>query len=474
MAALTVLAVLASVFTLASPAQAADAIPATQWSASIDNNPLLFAGPSGSVTVGCATYGTNSNLRTYSSTGALTRNIPNTVLIDGVKNCIQRPAIGKDGSIYGTPLNGPNMLAYNTGITLKWKYPTSTCGDSPPEIGADGNIYMITSLSDGVHLIGLTPEVETGKTQPAKVFDVKVPSCGVIQSYKYGIALKIGMDGVRYYSYSGKYIGQASVKDNYTPKEAIDDWGRVFVPLSSQTATARISMYNPNKNAIGWTYSLIPKTIIKELRPVTGGGVAALVVQPVMVASPTPGAPDVPASPARDEKVIIVISPQGTKQRTIPVPDFDARGDEYTSETFAVDGGTKVVVARTLAVKTGRTDPEYLNGTFIGAYDITSGTWSYQTVMKGDAAKTGGASNYVFQPTNENTSDMLLSSGTVGIVAGCTGNCASYSPKLYMVKVAGVNMENPRWNVTNTGPKTASSSIALGGSPAFRGGIRHR
>lgn len=94
------------------------------------------------------------------------------------------PVADKNGDIYGVPfgedansnwVKGPNLLAY-TGNTLKWKYPL-TCGyDTSPSyvVGANGNIYPTTRLSDGVHLIGLTPGVAASQTTPTKVLNIKI------------------------------------------------------------------------------------------------------------------------------------------------------------------------------------------------------------------------------------------------------------------------------------------------------------
>lgn len=78
-AALAALAVLASTFSIGSPARAAESIPELQWPAvntQLMNLNQLVASPKGDVTVGCYWLSpAKQDLTTYSATGVVTRKI---------------------------------------------------------------------------------------------------------------------------------------------------------------------------------------------------------------------------------------------------------------------------------------------------------------------------------------------------------------------------------------------------------------
>lgn len=189
---------LASLITFVSSgtAVAAESVPELQWP-SVTTNRYVQAtevSPNGGVTIRCNTYGQESDLVTYSSSGQIARQLDRNSMVDGTGNCIRGHATDKDGDIYGQPrgkdsngnlATGTNILAYD-GNTLKWKYPVQCAYSTTITVGADGNVYF---LSDG-RLVGVTPEVAPPSTQPKKVLDIPMSgSC-------YGLELRAFKDGI--------------------------------------------------------------------------------------------------------------------------------------------------------------------------------------------------------------------------------------------------------------------------------------
>jgi len=114
-------------------------------------------------------------------------------------------------------------------------------------VGANGTIYT-TVYNNGVHLIGLTPEAEPGTNQPKKIVDVVLPNdCSIrLQAYKDGIMAHGQLSGVpRYYSYSGKELGAATIGNIWYEKLNAD--GQLFVGkyVSGSYQSASVDMYDP-------------------------------------------------------------------------------------------------------------------------------------------------------------------------------------------------------------------------------------
>lgn len=300
---LAIAGLLASALTVVTSGTAsADTVPTLQWPAvTLATNPVesgITTSPLGDVTVGCAPSGAGSqNLTTYGSAGTITRQISRTTQVDGVANCIGNPAADKNGDIYGIPEDtttfrpGPNLLAYH-GDTLKWEYPARCGNDNPqPAVGADGNVYVIVQETGdfNVHLVGLTPDVAPGQTQPGKVLDVPVlnASCGTyIFPYKTGIMVSSfpfggGSTYPTYFSYGGKFLGVAPSSGPQLGYIMGAD-GRLFNwsinPGVPNTAT--VSSYDPFQGKWMWTTTVSTPGAAGQsvsLQPLEGGGVAALV-----------------------------------------------------------------------------------------------------------------------------------------------------------------------------------------------------
>lgn len=468
-AVLTVLAVLISILGFVSPAQAAETVPTLKWPAiGIGANAVpFFTGQDGSVTLPCTNTNGGSNTTTYSATGALVRELDRATMIDGVNTCLTSPVVGKNGDIYGMPWKmtgggyGPNLLAYS-GNTLKWKYP-ATCTSSPNQlaVGANGNIYAATSG----HLIGLTPDVATGQTQPTKVLDVTIPNdCSIqLQAYKDGLVLHGQNSGnARYYSYAGKFLGQATIGDIWAEKVNAD--GKLFVGsyVSGSFTSAKVSMYDPRTGQVTWnTIASTSGANVNSVQvfPVTGGGVVALIDEQKMISG-------IPASPTQYVKMLKVLNSSGNVTKSMELPNTYSQSGItglYNGNTWPVAAGQgKLAVVRDLYFNTGISSPRTIAGIYIGVYDIPSDSWTYQQVMKGDLTKAGGPSGYYL-----NSTQFGVTNGILHLNVRCSGNCDNYDTKMFALDIGGLSLDYPRGDVlaasTPTQP-TPVSYVALGDS----------
>lgn len=413
-----------------------------------------------------AITGQGNDLVTYNAAGQVVRTLSHTETIDGVPNCINQPVLDKGGDLYGFPYGqdtngawrfGDNLLAYD-GNVLKWKYPIA-CGSNDREVvvGADGNIYATTYASDGVHLIGLTPEVAAGQSQPAKVLDVDIPDDCSIQLYAYkgGIMLHGQSSGnARYYSYSGNYLGQATIGDVWYEK--INASGQLFVGhyVSGSFTSASVSMYDPFTDKVVWTASASTSGAnVRSIRvfPLTSGGVLARIREQKMTSD------GVPASPEEYVDTLVTINAAGQKVRSTVLPNQN--GDLTFANTYVIgDSSGKAVVMRNVQVPTQVSWPSTVPAIAIGVYNPGTGSWDYQEVMQGDATSNDpyGFFNNMYSMVP------LIANDTVFVTANCSGDCNSVSNRLYAVQVTGLGMDYPRGAVLTTPP--LKPYVALGDS----------
>jgi lysophospholipase L1-like esterase len=482
---LSLLSLLASLMVLipSGVANAAESIPTLQWPSvtigATDSSPVTS--PNGDITVPCQPGSSGSDLVTYSATGQQVRQIDRTTVIDGVPNCITVPTADKNGHVYGRPYGkvgstwkfGANLLAYN-GNTLKWKYPLACSSGAPSyEVGANGNIYSTARLSDGsMRLIGLSPEVAVGQTEPTKVLDISIPTncTTILRTYKDGVVLHAQSGGhARYYSYSGKFLGQATIGSLWDEK--IDAEGRLFVSslVAGSYQSASISRYDPNKGDVRWTVSASTSGANVNditLSPLPGGAVAALITEQKMISG-------VPASPTVWVKTLVVINAAGVKVYSEQL-ESTYTGGTFGNSYLTSESGGKVVVTRELAVTTGLSNPTTVPGVAIRVFDPSNNTWTYGQGIIGDLTKSGGPSGYKLE-----SMDLIASQPVNNILyvrAECTNNCNG-SKKLFAVAVTGMGTNYPQGDVLTRSPRSSASYIALGdsfssgeGVPSFEAG----
>lgn len=467
---LALVGVVASVLTVLTPGTASAAVPTLKWSA-VTANPKyssVVTSPTGDVTVGCYDSG-SQDLTTYNSTGTVVRQISRTTTIDGVQNCITEPIVDKNGTVYGVPYGtltaggtgyGPNLLAYS-GNTLKWKYPVGCGSDRLGQwaVGADGNIYALTPG----HLIGIAPDLKAGQTQPDKVMDVSIPSdCSAhVLPYKDGIMVHGQSNGNgRYYSYGGKYLGQATIGDIWYEKMGAD--GQLFVGsrVTGSYKSAKISMYDPRKGAVAWeTIASTSGANVNDVQvyPMPGGGVAALINEQKMDVTGQP------VIPTEYVYTLVILNSNGLKVRSVTLPNTNANGDIYLTPRAYPDVNGKIVVVRDMYIKTDKSWPSQVDGISVAAYDPATNAWPYQQVMSGNALQANG-SLYGYRQNYAGSNGPVLGSGAAFVVGYCSGSCPNPGSRLYPIAISGIGMDYPRGDVLSRTARPSASYVALGDS----------
>jgi len=461
------LSALVSLLTFVSAGTAnADSAPPLQFPA-VNANPFyanIVTSPAGEVTIGCSKDGAQ-DLTTYSATGAIVRQIPRTSQIDGVDDCIQTPAVDKNGVVYGQPYSqtrgvyGPNLLAYS-GNTLEWKYPL-TCGSSGVSVsavGANGNIYALARFSDGVHLIGIAPDLAAGQTVPAKVLDIKVADdCNMtLRPYKDGIVLHGQATPVRYYSYSGAFLGETN---GNIFSEKLNAEGQLFnfSYTAGSYTSASVSMYNPATGTTAWTtVASTPGANVSQvqsLQPLPGGGVAVLLLEQKMVSG-------VPAVPTEYVYTVATLNGAGQKVRAVTYINQDGQGTKYGNIAMLADSSGKLILVRELTVPSGISYPSTIAGISISATDLSSGAVTYTGALSG----TTGASAHGYRSFYAGDNGPTTGPNTLYLMAACSGNCTDFHPKLYPITVTGIGVEYPRGAFITRAPRPSAAYVALGDS----------
>lgn len=461
---------LASLVTFVSSgtAVAAEYIPPTQWSPVKVSHAdfAVTASPSGAVAVGCAGQDDTSigNLRTYSVTGQLVRELSQTEKVDGVENCISwRPAIDKNGDLYGTPEGlkdggsygyGPNLLAYS-GNTLKWKYPTG-CSSSPASatVGADGNIYFINGSG---RLIGLTPDVAPPTTQPKKVLDAPASiSCPEsVRALKDGIAVEKN-GNVTFYSYGGANLGGPGTSAQLSyGVEQISATGRFFYSKYISSAglrSAQIYAYDYGRKQTTWT--------------ATASADGAYVYSADPFATPDGGVlvrlneketDQFGAATGNTVYTLFKLSSFGIEQWREKLPRIDASGNSYSWPGVKVDTNGKIAVIRPAKLKTS-------SGSFENAVSVAvldgGGNATYSEVIRGNLDQNAG--NATGYSTYGQTA---VAPNTLYVTARqCSGTSCYGDTKLFPLKVTGLGLDYPRGEVLAREKRPATPYLALGDS----------
>lgn len=416
-----VLIVASSVFGVVTPGMAyAAQVPMQEiWPATGRANGYTTA-LNGNMTVGCRPG--SADLTTYDQTGAVVQQIDQTQTVDGDANCVTFPAVDENGVVYGRLLN--NLVAYN-GNSLKWKYPVQ-CSTSGIAVGGDGNIYTTITESDGTHVIGVTPTVATGQTQPTKVFDVKIDGgCGVsLLPYKYGIIVRDWtVQRYYYYSYAGKFLGQP-VGTGFYAKQNAD--GRLFTYIDTLPRVFRA--FEPGQTTASWEYPVTSQSSVHTFFPLRGGG-AVLKVD------------DSSSSPTVNK--LVVLDKNGQVVRTV-VPS----GGIYR---VTVDEDGNAVILQGRSVANG-------GGIAIRLFDLSNGA------QVGDEHVLTG---YEFSP--DPVDSVWITDDTVMFqtLCGSSPNCTPWTPQVLSARINGIGYDYPRGDVitANTSAQpTPIEYVAMGDS----------
>ena len=414
---------------------------------------------------------------TYSSSGALIRQLDRTQPVDGVPNCITNPVIDRNDNLYGVPYGqnnsgswvyGSNLLAYS-GNTLKWKYPLGACSNgSKYAVGATGNIYATSYLSDGLHLIGLTPEVGAGQSQPAKILDVKVANdCSIgLFPYKDGIVLRGQNNGYEFYSYNGQLISQLRANDYWRAK--VNAAGHLFdykIVSGSNTSANVIKLDPASNNPIDkslWTTSAsTPGANVQnvQLYPLSSGGVVALIREQKMFS------PSVPATPTVYVYTLVTINTAGLRTGATTLENSNAQGT-FGAPYAAPTSDGRLAFVRDFELNTGRSYPSTIPALAVGVYNPATNDWDYQQILTGDLNKPGGPSGYAMEFSVQDSA-LAPTANTLSFLARCSGSCpyagGSVVRKLYSLAIPGIGGDYPRGAVL-TVPLPLKPYVVLGDS----------
>lgn len=474
---LSLLASFIAVTATAGTASAAESVPTLQWPAVnvAQNLDHTVTAPNGDVTVPCTGTGSGSDLVTYNSSGQVVRQLDHTSYIDGVQNCMIYPTVDKNGTLYGVPQGqlsgggygyGPNLLAYS-GNTLKWRYPAHCDNNNSPAVavGGDGNIYVTTRG----HLIGLAPDLAGGQTQPTKLVDVTIPTdCSIkLFPYKDGIMLHGQQSNALFYNYAGKSLD--SIPGQLWTEKLNKD-GRLFTysTVAGSYTSISVSAWDPRTGQTTWTTSASTSGANTNGSPnlyaMEDGGVAALITEQKMVGG-------VPASPTQWVQTVSVINSAGSKTRSFQLSSDYSNGGVTGSYdgtlTITPDNTGKLMFVRGMNLNTGLSwpNPSTVPAIYVGVYDPASDSMTYEQVMRGDLAKSGGPDGYSW---DYGANSVSIAGNTVYLMAACTNNCnGDYNTKLYAIQVSGLGMDYPRGDVlTANTPAQPSpvSYVAMGDS----------
>lgn len=477
-AVLIVLAVLGSILTtvVAIPAQAAPPAAVTQWPPVDDYYGMWNAAttsPRGDYTIGCGDpYSVGRDLTTYGITGGVTRSLDRTSKVGGVNNCLTDPITDKNGDIYGVPYGGTSILAY-TGNILKWSYPFSCPEGSaiPSVIGANGNIYAINGSG---RLIGVTPEVEAGKTQPKKILDIATNgTCSVytsaytsLRAFNTGLAVISGGKSsaamkITYYKYDGTlmdapttvFTGDGYYRMYDFPLNAA---GRLFYPTTvpvSGGRDLRISAYDPLTKTVAWTTKVLttarPDLETFKTYPLPNGG-AVIAIRG--------GTPDVNNISLR----LVTIAANGTIVRTTTYPykNADGTGSGFISYAAVDTNGSFIFVRDSWELVPSPVYSVPITRTTV--INTITGATTYDTEYR-DSADTLG-----YRATGRfGSSSLNIGLNTAYLyLKRCVDACQGYdSAALYPVKVPGLAMDYPRGAVIGLPTGTVKQNyVALGDS----------
>ncbi|WP_160169697.1 SGNH/GDSL hydrolase family protein [Amycolatopsis rifamycinica] len=441
---------------LPSVASAAESVPPLQWPPVATNGSGydLAVSTNGNVTVPCS-YTNAQDLVTYNSAGQLVQTISRNQVVDGITNCISRPVVDKNGVVYGVPVGtnyqgvtmwGPNLLAYS-GNTLKWKYPVASGCGLYPAVGANGIVYITTVVNGVQHIIGLTPDVATGQTQPTKVVDIALSETKCVYGlhpYKDGLMVEWYKDTIgneypgnpKFYSYSGKYLGQSPV--SIDPRdEAVNADGQYFATQYTWGSykSASVAMYNSRTRAVAWTTPASTSGANVQIFQLHAfqGGVVGIVNEQRMIGG-------FPATPTQYVYTIVTINSVGQKVRSVTLPYADPQGRTYGATSFSVDASGNVSVVRGGQATTA--GGSTVSTVELSIYNAVSGAWSNQTSLVGDLGGTQPNSYYF-------GGGAVTANNTLFFTATCSGGCA-YQKKLYAAKVAGLGVDYPRGEILTT------------------------
>jgi hypothetical protein len=406
------------------------------------------------------------DLVTYGINGGITRRLDGTSKVGGVNNCLTSPIADKNGDIYGMPYGGTSILAY-AGNVLKWSYPFS-CPQGytmPSVVGANGNIYAINGSG---RLVGITPEVEVGKTQPKKVLDIATKGgCASyigLRAFRTGLAVISGTgtgQRIMYYKYDGTLTVEPTTVFTEDAYYRMSDFplnaaGRLFYPTSVLTngwRDLKISAYDPATKTVAWTTKVLataqPSLNTYRAYPLPSGGVL------IAIRGAQPDVDNVSLK-------LVILAANGTIARTINYPWKNADGTGSGLISYAaVDTLGNFIFVRN-SWEDVPTSIQSVPITRISVVNTSTGAMTYDTEFRDSADTLGYRAD---GRTGSTSLSIGLNTAYVNLKR-CVRDCLGFdSVAMYPVKVPGLGMDYPRGAIIGLPTGTIKQDVvALGDS----------
>lgn len=450
--ALAAITTLSAALLVAAPASAL-AEPSVVWETSLDNGltpAQLFGHADGKVTAAAcgAPSGDAAQARTYTpgNPAGSTVEVPNN---SGPRlyACTGQSTFGKDGTLYAAGVvNGQpalKLLAYKDG-QLKWSASLpSGCDDiHAMTMGVNGNVYAVVSCNGSSRLVGYTPDVATGSTEPRVALNVAITGQAYgsvgdrLAAYGDGLVLQLS-NGFQYFTYSGSASGSKVTyrfKDTNERAIASDANGRTFYPVAAspdeQNACGNIGwgvmayIQARTPEHVAWTYALPERcTHVIAIRPLFNGGAVALLHE---YDDTTPGKRRLVGFDGNGNKTwATILGTVGDQQQIInqrfvnQTISVTVRGDVLLQQTYELNNDTSINARRVkVSLISGA------SGHTLGTKEIFGETNGY--IINGNvAAATTNGLVYV-------------------VLARCNWDYCGSDKKLYAIDFDGVDQAFPR------------------------------
>ncbi|HET9412052.1 MAG TPA: SGNH/GDSL hydrolase family protein [Candidatus Saccharimonadales bacterium] len=308
--ALTTIAILCGASLVSSPVSAvADPLvtePTVAWETSLDNGVTparMFGHMDGKVTAAAcgAPSGDASQARTYTLTNAAgsAQDVANNTGLR-LYACTGQSTLGKDGTLYsaGVVGNQSRLLALKDG-QLKWSkaFPTGCDDVYSMAMGVNGNVYGVVHCNGSYRLVGYTPEVAPGSSEPNILLDAAITgqfggqTNDSLAAFGNGLVVQLA-NGVQYFSYEGSTSGPVVIPDfRLTADRAIatDANGWTFYPVATsngqQTLCGTMGVGTMKHiqamapDGPGWVHLLPNCTQVVRIKASLNGGVVAEVYE---------------------------------------------------------------------------------------------------------------------------------------------------------------------------------------------------
>ena len=256
----------------------------------------IFTHSNGNVTVAAcgAKASDTSQARTYSPSGTVLSNIPNSNS-PKLYGCMGESVIGRDDTLFVSgrysDQSYSRLFAYKSGAPL-WqvRLPNGCQYFTSTELGTNGNVYVVATGCSGAkyRLVGYAPQLDPGATEPSIVMNAEVAntykgsSSDGLGAHPNGLVVRL-RDGLQFFSYSGTSTVVAIASPGSTGDDAIavNAAGRAFYPIAATSAEVAqcaspvdvaTRVEGRTQTGLEWQYKLPPCSRVIHQRAGIDGG----------------------------------------------------------------------------------------------------------------------------------------------------------------------------------------------------------